>query len=119
MIRTELFSRRIAPRRGRVHDPDFLRFVGLFACVVCARGLIILRSEYSGDHQRSRTDAAHVGSHGLWQKSSDRETAPLCRFLHHQYGPESHHTLRWRFWSFHKLDKKFIVGELNRLYELR
>ena len=116
--------KRAKPRRGPVVDRLYCDFVRCFGCIACTRGLLIGQcdswdgTDLNSHFQRSLTECAHVGRRGLSQRCSDRETLPLCRGEHHQHGPESHHVLGKRFWTFHALDRRALIAELNRLYEL-
>lgn len=67
-----------------------------------------------------KTHAAHVGPHGMRQKCPDAEAIPLGQ-EHHLHataggGPESHHTLGFKFWEFHGLDRDEVLELLHRLY---
>lgn len=108
--------RRAKPRRGPVVDPKFRAFVRTFGCIACWLTLV-QTVEWNSGCQKSPTECAHVGQRGLGQKCSDCESLPLCRDEHHQNGPESHHVLGKRFWSFHGLNRRVLIAELNRLYE--
>jgi hypothetical protein len=104
-----MITRRLKPRRGRILDPDFLRFARTQPCSVpgCKPGF-----------KAGPIEAAHVGRRGIGQKCSDREVLPLCARLHHQVGVKSHHALGKRFWVVHGLNRAVLIAELNRLYEL-
>src|ERR1700679_331254 len=91
------------PRRGRLHDEIYLDFIRSLRCWICGT----LR----------HVEAAHCGLRGLGQKCSDLETLPLCTW-HHRTGPTSHHALGKRFWSFWKVDRYAVFGELREKYEI-
>jgi hypothetical protein len=114
-----IVNMRRKPRRGPIVDEDFRRFVRTFACIVCARGLLIREVDgWQWRYQHSRTECAHVGRRGVGQKCSDCESLPLCAFRHHSVGVYSHHTLGKRFWGFHGLDRHALITEMQRLYAL-
>ena len=133
MTRAPLIRRPPRPRPAGFDDPDFCRFVRGFACIVCYRCFVPMRSiktnewdprtlmstileTYWHEPQTSPTECAHVGRRGLSQQCPDRECLPLCRVKHHQFGPESHHQLGKRFWSFHGLDRVALIQQLNQIY---
>lgn len=66
-------SRKKKQRRGPERDPAYLRWIRKQPCCVCSALEI---------QQFSRTEAAHVGPHGVSQKTSDYETVPLCQEHH-------------------------------------
>jgi hypothetical protein len=79
-----------------VRDTAYLKFIRSLPCCVCFRDRGI--------------EAAHVGRRGMSQKSSDRETIPLCS-AHHR---EQHRIGLREFSKVYELD----VWELiNRLLE--
>ena len=93
-IRSEITYRPGKP----VRDPEYLRFVRSFPCLVC--------------RQAWRIEAHHFGSKGIGQKPSDFNAVPLCRKHHreaHQLGPV-------RFQEQHRLDIPSLVVQLNELY---
>lgn len=113
-------------RRGRLMDDAYRKFIAGLPCWLCYRltwesrimaGMLSAWDGGGESHlQKTRTECAHVGDRGLGQKSSDRETMPLC-LDHHQRGPESHHVLGKKFWTHHKLNRDAVIAELNRLYD--
>jgi hypothetical protein len=78
-----------------IRDPAYLKFIRSLPCAVCPRDKGI--------------EAAHVGRRGLSQKSSDRETIPLCS-LHHQ---EQHRIGLRQFQASYELDIPALVEALN------
>lgn len=108
--------RRSTPRKGRVRAPKYLAWIRSLPCAVC------LSAARKGDvglwhpGQESSTEAAHVGRRGLSQKSSDRETIPLCAY-HHRIGPFSYHNRAKDFFDIWDLDKEKLIADLNRRYE--
>lgn len=101
-----MILRRLKPRRGRILDPKFLKFVRTQPCSVPG-----CKSEFKV------IEASHVGIRGLGQKCSDRESLPLCA-AHHTWGVLSHHRLGKSFWRVHRLNRAALIVELNRLYEI-
>jgi hypothetical protein len=81
-------------------DPKYRAWIRTLPCAV--------------PHCQSRhIEAAHVGPHGISQKSSDRSTIPLCT-NHHRTGKDSYHKLGPRkFQQVHHLDIPSIVRRLN------
>jgi hypothetical protein len=103
--RTRIKQRRTKPRRGRVRDPKFLRWLHQgHACIVPGC-------------QNTDIEAAHIGARGFGTKCDDREAAPMCGIEHHREGPESHHKLGRNFWSHHGIDRDETIARLNREYE--
>jgi hypothetical protein len=101
------------PRRGRVIDRDYMDWIRTLQCVVCAQQVI---GYWFGVQRSSRTEAAHVGQRGIGQKSSDRETIPLCA-EHHRLGKDSVHRLGKNFWQHHGIDRYALIRELQARYE--
>lgn len=108
------------PRRGRVRNRAYMKFVTDQPCVICE----ISRAElakmgFTGDKyditQTLHTEAAHVGVRGMAQKCSDLETIPLCG-EHHRTGKDSHHVLGKRFWEHHGIDRQALIARLNAAY---
>lgn len=92
------------PRRGRVHDPEYLAWIREQPCVVTFCKI-------------PRSEAAHVGEiRGLGQKCSDHETIPLCVWHHGPEGPQSHHRLGKGFWPFWGLDRDALIAEYRERY---
>jgi hypothetical protein len=89
----------------RKPDKDYLAFIASLPCLLCPRRA-----------QTSRTEVAHVGSRGLGQRCSDRETVPLC-VEHHRTGKEAHHVLGKRFWEHHRTDRDTVLAGLNAMYK--
>lgn len=115
------------PRRGRVRDAKYLRWIRTFPCVVCLQWWIKGTIQTLDDALtwcvhgsgypawEGPTEAAHVGQHGISQKCSDLETIPLCA-QHHRTGKDSHHVLGKRFWEHHGLSRVELIARLNALY---
>ena len=78
-----------------VRDPAYLAFIRSLPCAVCFR--------------TRNVEAAHVGRRGMGQKSSDRETIPLCS-LHHR---EQHRIGLRQFSRTYELDIPALVEALN------
>jgi len=124
----------LRPNRGRKkpklreRDLAYMKWIKTLPCVCCA-GLTQLTARIRlraiswppALHQwwnanGERTEAAHVGDRGLAQKSSDRETIPLCS-SHHREGHESAHVMGKRFWDHHRLNKEGLIRMLNAAYD--
>jgi hypothetical protein len=88
-----------------VRDAGYLRFIRGLPCSCC-------------ESQRG-IEAAHMGPHGMGQKSSDLSAIPLCR-KHHRTGADSYHELGpVAFAEAHpKLDVTRLIVRLNAAYEL-
>jgi Putative HNHc nuclease len=84
-----------------VRDPAHLAFIRSLPCAVCRRERTI--------------EAAHVGRRGLSQKSSDRETLPLCN-LHHR---EQHRVGLKQFARDYNLDIPAMLEALNEKPRIR
>ena len=76
-------------------DPAYLTFIRSLPCCVCFRTRTV--------------EVAHVGRRGMGQKSSDRETIPLCS-LHHR---EQHRIGLRQFQASYELDIAGLVAALN------
>lgn len=104
-------------RHGRKSDKEYLAFVRSLPCIVC---ILPWKLDGSGiaysNVQKSITEAAHTGSHGIGQKSSDRDALPLCAIEHHREGPTSYHKLGTKFFAYHGLDRKKLVADLQRQF---
>ncbi len=107
-------KRRGPARRGRVHDRAYLAWIATHECIICIFKAI---RGFGNGTQTSRTEVAHVGTRGLGQKSSDRETLPVCGVEHHRLGKESLHMLGRRFWAHWRLDRDGLIREYNARYE--
>lgn len=103
-------KRSVPPRRGRLIDIPYRKFIRSLGCVIC-------RDSVPVNVQSSVTECAHIGERGLGQKCSDRETAPFCAW-HHRIGPESHHRLGKGFWTHHNIDKDNLIASLQALYAI-
>ena len=99
-------------RKGRKRDQEYMEFVRGLPCAVCS----LFTSDIRWGLGIYATECAHVGERGLGQKSSDRETIPLCA-THHRTGPESHHVLGKRFWDVHGINRDEVIAELQKRYE--
>lgn len=66
---TRLKPYRLKPRRGRIEDRDYLRFIRSQPCIISDRKC------------RGPIDPHHIGHYGQ-ARANDRRAAPLCR-LHH------------------------------------
>ena len=60
---------RLKPRRGRIEDPAYLRWIRLLACLIGSREC------------RGSSDPHHVGHFGQARRN-DHRAVPLCR-IHH------------------------------------
>jgi hypothetical protein len=81
-------------------DSKYLSWIRSFPCLVCSTIWAV--------------EAAHVGPHGLGQKSSDHSTLPLCRRCH-RTGNESLHKLgRSGFEAVHRLNLFRAVETFNQ-----
>ena len=78
-----------------IRDPEFLEFIRSLPCCVCFRTRTV--------------ETAHVGRRGMGQKSSDRETIPLCS-LHHR---EQHRIGLRQFSRDHELNIPQLLAQLN------
>lgn len=113
----------MAAGKGRVEDPEYLRWIRTLPCVVCQKRCKECRSGYpdacigQGECVGVPVQAAHVGLRGLRQKCSDREAIPLCNPHHNRGFPESQHTLGKNFWSHHGIDREEIIRTLNEQYD--
>jgi hypothetical protein len=77
----------------------YLAFIRSLPCAVCGTNRYI--------------EAAHTGSRGLGQKSSDFSAIPLC-VEDHRTGPCSYHRLGPRkFAEVHRLDIPALVAQFN------
>ena len=66
---TRLKPYRLKPRRGRIEDPAYLRFIRSQPCMIADRKC------------RGQIDPHHVGHYGQ-ARANDRNAVPLCR-VHH------------------------------------
>lgn len=113
-------------RSKGLKDKAYLGFIASLPCVVCMHmwhgfnhepSMQKIEERLMSSHQRTFTEVAHVGTRGLSQKCSDRETLPLC-VIHHRTGPDSHHTLGRRFWTYHGIDRDALLKYFNDRYEV-
>jgi hypothetical protein len=92
-------------RRGPARDAMYLRWIRSLDCAVCGFG--------------SGIEAAHTGSHGLGQKSSDCQSIPLC-VEHHRMGRLALHVLGpAEFQRVHHINIATLVAELNEQWQDR
>lgn len=97
-------SPRLYNGQAPVVDERYKRFIRQLPCCACGK-------------RRWLIEAAHFGPRGLGQKSSDRQTLPLCRRCH-RTSPISYHALGpVKFALAHKLDVGGLIEKLNRFYE--
>ncbi len=119
-------KRKGPPRRGRMLDPDYLAWIGTLPCVVCYSAdhhytdcWLVVAAKHPQDcwmRQESRTEAAHVGPHGMSQKTDDENACPLCK-QHHTEGKESLHKLGPAFWAHHGIDWPALKAALRARYD--
>jgi hypothetical protein len=117
-------------RSKGLKDKNYLDWIRSQACIIClvepptagAFAEYVLKYSIRTEYATSRpqrafpVEVAHVGIRGLSQKSSDRETIPLCT-RHHRTGKDAHHVLGRKFWEHHGLDRDALIAELNTRYE--
>lgn len=106
MKRTPVKRKRSKPRRGRILDSKYLKFITEQPCLITAQ---------MGGVCGGKVEAHHAGDHGFGQKADDSTAVPLCNF-HHLYGPCAVHVLGKRFWKFWELDRDAEIKRLNLLY---
>src|SRR5580765_6103810 len=88
-----------------LRHPDYLRWIRTLPCSVCRTTRAV--------------EAAHMGPHGLSQKSSDLCAIPLC-VKHHRTGDDSYHKLGPRkFAEVHQLNILAIVARLSAKPSIR
>ncbi len=105
--RSPIKRKRATPRRGPIRDAAYLEWIRTLPCLVCV---------HYESKQTRHTESCHVGLRGMGQRSSDRETVPLCGD-HHRTGSTSHHVIGKTFWEWHGLVGDAIVSTLNARYE--
>lgn len=98
---------RSATKRKAGKDPAYLSYIRSLPCCVCVA---------LGASQTSLTESAHVGPRGLSQKSSDRETLPLC-CSHHREGQFCQHALGRFFFQHYDLDREFLLKMYQSNYD--
>lgn len=96
-----------------MRSEEYKAWIRTQGCVVCISVLLANGISYV---KRRESECAHVGNRGLGQKSSDRETLPLCK-EHHTEGKLAHHKLGKRFWGVHGLDKDALIAWYNAKFE--
>ena len=83
-------------------DWKYLKYIRQFPCAVCGA---------------YRSEACHVGPHGIGQKASDIQTIPLCS-KHHRTGPDALHKLGpVKFQVLHRLDFTALVMLFQKFYQ--
>ncbi len=122
---------RSATKNRTGKDPAYLSWLHSLPCVCCE--LLRLRLIEAGQAdqdskvQTAKTEAAHIGIHGLSQKCPDREAIPLCGVTTHMHGPAdghhregltSAHKLQTKFWAYWGLDRDTLIMALQSKYEL-
>lgn len=100
------------PRRGRLIDDGYKGFIANLPCMVCVKG-----ATERGIPQASHTEVAHVGTRGLGQKCSDRETIPLCAHHHRTLKTAIHVIGRPEFERVHGVNIEAEILRLNEAYE--
>jgi hypothetical protein len=101
----EVQRRPIYKAERPVRDPKYLAMLRKLCCVVCGS----FRS----------VEAAHMGPHGMAQKSSDLDALPLCVKCH-RIGPKSYHVLgARRFIEVHALNVELHQKQCRTFYEKR
>jgi hypothetical protein len=110
---------RSATKKRIGKDPLYLHWIGTLPCCVCQAH--IDRAEESGNYvsweQKTRTERAHLGPHGLSQKVPDRRVVPLCGY-HHRDAAASLHALGPKvFWMLHSLNPEELITEYNRRFD--
>ena len=99
---TRLKHYRLKPRRGRIEDPAYLRFIRSQACMISDRKC------------RGQIDPHHVGHYGQ-ARANDRKAVPLCR-LHHDEAQSIHN---WKFEEKYGVSFEAAIIGLNDEYESR
>ncbi len=95
------------PSKRNHHDKDYLAWIASLGCICC---------RIAGEKQTERTEVDHVGQRGIGQRSSDRETLPLCS-SHHRTGKAARHRLGRAFWAQWGLDRDELIRTLNETYD--
>lgn len=121
---------RSATKKRTGKDDAYIAWLHTLPCICCE--LLRLRLIEAGQAdedskvQTAKTEAAHVGIHGLSVKSPDREAIPLCGVTphmdrpadgHHQEGLTSAHKLQTKFWTYWGLDRETVIFALNSKYQ--
>jgi len=103
---------RIQARVRRIPEDvlEFWRWLRAQRCAVCEK-LDVL--------QRSQTQVAHIGIHGLGRRCSDWDVIPLCWRHHDRHSPDSHHFLGVRFWEVYGLDRERTIRVYRVRYQTR
>lgn len=85
-----------------VRSERYKSFVRSFPCIACGS-------------TRRRSEAMHIGPHGIGQKSSDLDTTPGCYLCH----KELHRLGRVRFEMLHGIDFNQAISDLQLMYVIR
>ena len=122
---TPIKAKRVKPslwNHGRKpgDDPKYRNWINHLPCVVCMRGWLYSElaeaiAEAADLSAQPVSECAHVGTRGLGQKCSDRQSIPLCA-VHRRTGPDAHHVLGKAFWAVHSLDRDDLIRKLQALY---
>ena len=83
-------------------SPKYLAWVRTLPCSICGRWPV---------------ESAHMGAHGIGQKSSDFSCIPLCPD-HHRTAQDAAHQLGRRFAQHHSLDLPALTERLNKAWLL-
>ncbi len=112
-------------------DRDFLGFVKRLPCSLCYRevyeffqnepwAFLEILETIDQSKQKTPTEAAHLGlstsRRGLSQKFPARESGPLCEG-HHTGFKTSHHASTKNFWQTHGIERDWIIGLVQKIYE--
>lgn len=102
-------------------DPKYRAWIRLLPCIICLKNWLFSESaeaivEAAMMGQNEVSECAHIGSRGLGQKCSDRQSCALCPD-HHRTGAEARHVLGRNFWTFHKMDRDAVIRRLQELHK--
>lgn len=112
--RTRIKKRRSKPRRGRVHDPDFVAFVA--ATGICIVKLLAPEIEsWTGYSCRGRLTIHHVREYG--SPKDDRKILLLCEGHHqHDFGEYCIERGKKRFEQTFGIDIQKQIATYNEDY---